>query len=261
MNFTVDGITDMDTGSNSTLHYEPNMDAVQELRVLTSNYQAEYGRNSGGTITVVTKNGTQEFHGTGNWSYRHENFNANSWADNHTIKNIGGINQATPTPLYRYDIETYSIGGPMYIPKLINKDKKHVFFFWSQEFTGQYVPGGTETNYVPTALERQGNFSQSFGNSNGNPVTIPILDPANNNQPFAGNIIPPNRINALGQNFLNFLPLPNYSPTIPNQLYVDNFFEQGSATHPRRNDVARIDANVTSKLSTPTPAGFTTTTT
>jgi len=249
MNFTVDGITDMDTGSNSTLHYEPNMDAVQELRVLTSNYQAEYGRNSGGTITVVTKNGTQQFHGSGNWSYRHEDFNANSWADNHTIKNIGGINQATPRPLYRYDIETYSIGGPMYIPKLVNKDKKRLFFFWSQEFTGQYVPGGTETNYVPTALERQGNFSQSFGNSNGNPVTIQILDPANNNQPFAGNIIPPNRINALGQNFLNFFPLPNYTPTIPNQLYVDNFFEQGSAQHPRRNDVARIDTYITSKIS------------
>jgi len=57
-NFTVDGITDMDTGSNGTLHYEPNIDAIQELKVLTSNYQAEFGRNSGGTITVVTKGGT-----------------------------------------------------------------------------------------------------------------------------------------------------------------------------------------------------------
>ena len=81
MNFTVDGVTDMDTGSNSTLHYEPNMDAIQELKVLSSSYQAEFGRNSGGTITVVTKNGTQEFHGTGQWSHRHEEFNANSWAE------------------------------------------------------------------------------------------------------------------------------------------------------------------------------------
>ena len=63
-NFTVDGITDMDTGSNGTLHYEPNLDSIQELKVLASNYQAEFGRNSGGTITVVTKNGTQQFHGS-----------------------------------------------------------------------------------------------------------------------------------------------------------------------------------------------------
>src|SRR6201999_458578 len=67
-NFTVDGITDMDTGSNTTLHYEPNIDAIQELKVLTSNYQAEFGCNSGGTITVVTKSGTQSFHGTASWN-------------------------------------------------------------------------------------------------------------------------------------------------------------------------------------------------
>src|SRR6185312_6416431 len=86
-NFTVDGITDLDTGSNGTVHYEPNLDAIQELKVLTSNYQAEFGRNSGGTITVVTKNGTQEFHGTAGWSHRHEQFNANSWVNTHTLKN------------------------------------------------------------------------------------------------------------------------------------------------------------------------------
>ena len=249
MNFTVDGVTDMDTGSNSTLHYEPNMDAIQELKVLTSNYQAEFGRNSGGTITVVTKNGTQEFHGTGNWSHRHEEFNANSWADNHTIKNIDGSNVATPRPDYRYNIETYSIGGPMYIPKVANKDKKRLFFFWSQEFTGQYVSGGSQTTYMPTALERNGDFSQTFGNSNGNPVASKVLDPFNNNVQFPNNMIPSSRIVPLGQNLLNFFPLPNYSPTISTQLYVDNFFEQGSATHPRRNDVARIDTYITSKIS------------
>ena len=180
MNFTVDGVTDMDTGSNSTLHYEPNMDAIQELKVLTSNYQAEFGRNSGGTITVVTKNGTQDFHGSGNWSHRHEEFNADSWGNNHTLKNINGLNVATPRPDYRFNIETYSIGGPMYIPKVANKDKKRLFFFWSQEYTGQFVPGSTQTTYMPTALERNGDFSQTFGNDGkGNPLATKILDPFN----------------------------------------------------------------------------------
>ncbi|HVY94713.1 MAG TPA: carboxypeptidase regulatory-like domain-containing protein, partial [Bryobacteraceae bacterium] len=140
-NFTVDGITDIDTGSNGTLHYEPNLDSIQELKVLTSNYQAEFGRNSGGTITVVTKSGTQEFHGTAAWNHRHEEFNADSWANNHTLKN----GAATPRVPYRYNVETYSIGGPAYIPKVANKEKKHLFFFWSQEYTGQYVAGATQT--------------------------------------------------------------------------------------------------------------------
>lgn len=248
-NFTVDGITDMDTGSNGSLHYEPNLDAVQELKVLASNYQAEFGRNSGGTITVVTKNGTQEFHGTASQNHRHEEFNANSWANDHTLKNINGLNVATPRIPYRYNVETYSIGGPAYIPKLLNKNKKHLFFFWSQEYTGQFVSGGSQTQFTPTLAERGGDFSADFGNSNGNPVALKLLDPANGNVQFPGNIMPASRINPIGQQLLNFFPLPNYNPTIANQLYVDNYFEQASAQHPRRNDVLRIDTYVTSKIS------------
>jgi hypothetical protein len=244
-NFTVDGITDMDTGSNGTLHYEPNLDSIQELKVLASNYQAEFGRNSGGTITVVTKNGTQEFHGTAQWNHRHEEFNADSWANNHTVKN----GAATPRVPYRYNVETYSIGGPAYIPKLANKSKKHLFFFVSQEYTGQFVSGGSQTQFMPTLAERNGDFSADFGNSNGNPVALKLLDPANNNQQFANNIMPPSRINPIGQQLLNFFPLPNFTPTIPSQLFVNNYFEQASATHPRRNDVVRIDTYVTSKIS------------
>jgi len=69
-NFTVDGVTDVDTGSNGNLHYEPNMDSIAEVRVLVSNYQAEYGRSAAGLISVITKGGTQQFRGTGWWSLR-----------------------------------------------------------------------------------------------------------------------------------------------------------------------------------------------
>ena len=141
LNFTVDGITDMDTGSNSTLHYEPNMDAIQELKVLTSNYQAEFGRNSGGTITVVTKSGTQHFHGTAAWNHRHEGFNANLWQNNRNGRNAQNVPVSQISP-YRFNVETYSIGGPVFIPKLFNREKKKLFFFWSQEYTGQFVTGG-----------------------------------------------------------------------------------------------------------------------
>jgi hypothetical protein len=241
LNFTVDGVTDMDTGSNTSVQFEPNLDAIQELKVLTSNYAAEFGRNSGGTITMVTKNGTQDFHGTAAWNHRHEEFNADTWVNNHTIKN----GAATPRVPYRYNIETYSFGGPVYIPKHWNTDKKRLFFFVSQEWVGQFVTGGQVNQYTPTALERTGDFSKSFNN---NGSLISVLDPNNNNQPFPGNIIPASRINPVGQAVLNFFPLPNFTPTLAAQLNVVNYFEQGSATHPRRNDVVRVDYNITSKL-------------
>ncbi len=242
LNFSVDGITDMDTGSNGSNHYEPNLDSIQELKVLTSNYQAEYGRNSGGAITVITKNGTQQFHGSGQWTHRHEEFNADSWVNNHTIKN----GEATPRLPYRYNVETYALGGPVFIPKHWNTDKKRLFFFVSQEYTGQFVSGGSQFKYTPTALERQGDFSKSFNN---NGSLIQVLDPANGNKPFPGNVIPASRINPVGQQLLNFFPLPNYTATLPAQLNIVNYFEQASATHPRRNDVVRFDTYITSKLS------------
>lgn len=243
LNFTVDGITDMDTGSNSTIHYEPNVDAIQEMKVLTSNYQAEFGRNSGGTITVVTKSGTQQFHGSMVWNHRNEGFNANLWQNNRNGLNALG-NPVSPISPYRFNVETYTIGGPVFIPKHFNREKKRLFVFWSQEYTGQFVSGGTQTKYTPTALERQGDFSQSFQN-NGSLITI--TDPTTG-APFPGNKIPASQITPLGQAMLNFFPLPNFVGT-GSQLNVVNYFEAASATHPRRNDVLRVDTYITSKAS------------
>ena len=241
-NFTVDGITDMDTGSNTTLHYEPNMDAIQELKVLTSNYQAEFGRNGGGTITVVTKNGTKDFHGTAAWNHRHEGFNANLWQNNRNGRNALNVPNSQISP-YRFNVETYSIGGPVFIPKVFNRQKNRLFFFWSQEYTGQFVTGGIQNKYTPTALERAGDFSQSRQN-NGSLITI--TDPSTG-APFPGNVIPTNRIDKTGQAMLNYFPLPNFTGT-GSQANIVNYFEAASAAHPRRNDVLRVDTYITSKL-------------
>ncbi len=242
-NFTVDGITDMDTGSNGTLHYEPNIDAIQELKVLTSNYQAEFGRNSGGTITVVTKSGSQQFHGTAAWNHRHEGFNANLWSNNRNGRNATtGAPNSQISP-YRFNVETYSIGGPVFIPKVFNRDRTKLFFFWSQEYTGQFVSGGTQNRYTPTALERAGDFSESRQN---NGALIVINDP-NTGVPFPGNKIPSNRFDTTGLAMLKFFPLPNFVGT-GTQANVVNYFEAASATHPRRNDVLRVDTYISSKL-------------
>jgi hypothetical protein len=240
-NFTVDGITDMDTGSNGTLHYEPNVDAIQELKVLATNYQAEFGRNAGGTITSVTKSGSRDFHGTAQWSHRHEEFNANAWLNDHTLTN----GEAALKPRYRYNVETYGIGGPVFIPKVWNTERKKLFFFWSQEYTGQLVSGGTEIKYTPTALERAGNFSQSFNN---NGSLIVITDPQSGS-PFAGNIIPATRADPteFGPATLNYFPLPNTVGT-GSEAHIENYFESASASHPRRNDVLRLDPYITQRI-------------
>ena len=236
-NFTVDGVSDMDTGSNYTIHYEPNMDAVQEVRVLTTNFEAEFGRNSGGIITVVTKNGTQEFHGTGWWTHRHEEFNANTF-----FNNVSGLAR---TP-YRINIAGYSLGGPVYIPKHFNTSKSKYFFFGSQEFTRQLLNFSTQYKTTPTALERAGDFSQSV---QGNGALIAITDPLTG-KPFPGNAIPASRFDPTGKAMLSYFPTANFAP-VPGSTYYnqDNFQAAGSGAHPRTNTVIRGDAVINSKLS------------
>lgn len=234
-NFTVDGVTALDTGSNNTVHYEPNMDSIAEVKVLTSNYQAEFGRAAGGLISVVTKGGTQEFHGSGWWTHRHEQFNANDFFRNRT---------GLAKPPYRYNIAGFSIGGPVYVPGKFNADKSKLFFFASQEYTRQKVDFGSQFRYMPTELERAGNFSRSF-DTNGK--LISITDPAAG-APFPGNVIPASRTSALGQSILKFFPLPNYVDPNPALVYTQNYRATASGAHPRRNDMIRIDVYPSSKL-------------
>ncbi len=231
-NISVDGITAMDTHSNGSLSFQPNMDAIAEVKILTSNYQAEYGRNSGGAITAVIKSGTSKFHGSAYDFYRHESLNANSFFNNRT---------GTQKLPYRYRISGYSLGGPVYIPRAFNTNKDKFFFFWSQEFTGVKTDYGAKFVNMPTALERSGDFSRSF-DVNGSRITI--KDPLTG-QPFPGNVVPKDQISPLGQAVLNFFPLPNYTDPDPRNLYRWNYRSVYSGDTPRRNDILKADANLT----------------
>ncbi len=227
----VDGMPSMDAGNNGVPN-EPNMDAIAEVKVLTSNHQAEYGRNGGGTITIITKSGSKDFHGSAYEHYRHESLNANTFFNNRS---------ATPKPAYRYRITGYSIGGPVIIPKAnFNRNKDKLFFFFSQELVGSRN-STTQFMNTPTELERNGDFSKSFDVSG---KLIPVKDPTTG-KAFPGNVIPKDRINALGQSMLNFLPLPNYTDPDPDNVYRRNFRTQDSGTWPRRQEVLRVDYNVT----------------
>ncbi len=248
-NFMVDGIMDLDTGSFQTTHYEPNMDSVAEIKVLTSNFQAEYGTLSGGSISVVTKSGGSQFHGTAFATKRHEMFNAMNFFDN---KN------GNQKPKYRYWMGGFTIGGPAYIPKVFNREKNKFFFFFSQEYTKQRSESGTNYYKVPTALERGGDFSQSF-DSSGNLIRVYDFTQAGRPQ-FPGNVIPSNLADPRGAAILNFFPLPNrcgapgagsdcWTESDPNQINRRNYRIPYAGTHPRRNDVIRADARPTNNLS------------
>jgi hypothetical protein len=157
-NMTIDGVANIDTGDNGGNMAQTNLDAIAEFKVLTSSYQAEYGRAVGAQVQVVTKSGSQSFSGSGYWYGRRSDWNSNSWTNKRS-----GIEK---TESSRNDAG-FTLGGPVYIPGKFNADKKKIFFFFSQEFQRRKDPVSETRVTVPTALERQGDFSQSV-DANGN---------------------------------------------------------------------------------------------
>ena len=235
-NVTFDGITMLDQGGSNAVYVAPNIDAIGEMRVLSGTYQAEYGRSAGGTINMITKQGTQTFHGTGAWNRRHEGMNANDFFSNR---------EGLQKPIYRYFIGAYSIGGPIYIPGKFNKDKRRLFFFWSQEYTRIAQPTQTARNSLPTVAERAGDFSNSL-NSVG--AMIRIIDPTTGAQ-FPGNKIPTSRIDPMGQAFLNVFQKPNgYVNPSTGQQYTANFIANVTPTYGKSDTIIRGDWNVTDHM-------------
>ena len=245
---TLNGVTDTDYGANGRMMATVSLDSVQEFKVLTSNYDAEYGKDSGAHISVVTKGGTQAFHGSGYWNYRDKGMNANTW-----INNRDGIAK----PLYHFNYLGYTVGGPVYIPGKFNIPKDKLFFFWSEEYQRQYTPRDQNGNSlfrttVPTALERTGDFSQSV-NSSGNPFNL-IRDPLSGQPCTSSNRrgcfqdggvlgkIPSSQLYAPGMALLNLFPLPNTSGASG-----FNFIYQPIGSLPRHEQVLRIDYNLSDK--------------
>ena len=155
--FEIDGGDVLNAGLNgnkSTLIVYPSLDALSEVRVLTSNYGAMYGRTASGTVLAETKSGTNQFHGVAYEFLRNELFNARNYFD-----------APGRTPLYRRNDFGATLGGPLYIPGIYNEKKDKTYFFFSEEFHLERTPialGGDKTAYnqaVPSQAERMGNFS------------------------------------------------------------------------------------------------------
>ena len=214
-NFMMDGVSTMEPGSNR-LMVAVNVESIAEVKVLTSSYQAEYGRSSGLQVTAVTKSGSNRFSGSLYDVERNSDWYANSQT------NI--LNGDPKTTLKQRDWG-YSIGGPVGKPGGNNK----LFFFYAQEFQPRTTGNDVVRFRVPTALERQGDFSQTIDN-NGNPFPY-IKDPLLSGTCSAtsqaacfadGGVlgrIPANRLYQTGQNILNLYPLPNIANVPAGQNY------------------------------------------
>jgi hypothetical protein len=185
--FSVDGAENMDNGGNTNAAINPNADAIAEIKIQTSAYSAEFGGRSGALVNVITKSGTQQFHGSLFEFVRNDRFDSRTFF------------AAKVDPL-RFNDLGYTIGGPVFIPKRWNTEKSKLFFFLSQEWKYSHV-GATRVNVVPTAAERSGNFS-------GSTLAAPI-DPLNG-QPFPDRTVPGNRWSNNGPRMLQPIPLPNF---------------------------------------------------
>ncbi|HEY1656721.1 MAG TPA: carboxypeptidase regulatory-like domain-containing protein [Candidatus Sulfotelmatobacter sp.] len=210
-----DGVDDGELTSGA-LGVVPSIDALQEFNVLTSNYSIEYGTRAGPTVLLNSKSGTNQFHGTLFDFLRNTALNASSY--------FSPIN-----PEYIRNQFGGSIGGP------IIKDK--TFFFLDYEGT-RSIQGLPALTQVPTQLEREGNFTESFPGAPEAPIYDPnttTVDPVTGQMSrtqFPGNIIPQNRINSIAQKILSYLPLPNETGVlsadyvdVPKEKYTDNKFD------------------------------------
>jgi hypothetical protein len=237
-NITIDGVANIDTGDNGGNMATTNIDAVAEFKVLTNAYQAEYGRAVGGQLQVVTKSGTQAFHGSGYWYGRRSDWDANTYLNKRETPEV-------PKSKTARNDSGYTFGGPVWFPGF-NEDKKKLFFFWSQEFQRRSNPANVHQTRVPTALERRGDFSQSV-DSSGNPFPY-IRDYASGLPCSAtdtrgcfqdGGVlgrIPANRLYAPGLSTLSIFPQANAS--LGSGL---NFTSQDPDSPKRREELLRMD--------------------
>lgn len=162
---------------NTGLNY-PNPDAIAEFRFITNNYSAEFGKNPGGVMNVITKSGTNEFHGTAFAFNRNSAFAARSFF----LPTVAPLNQ---------NQFGFSGGGPVV--------KNKIFFFGTAQWTKVRQGRATTSARPPTALERAGDYSQ-----NPRALTDPLA-----RAPFPGNIVPQNRLDPVASKAIALLPLPN----------------------------------------------------
>lgn len=217
-NFQLDGVANVSLGGN-TVQARPNVDAVQEFKIQTSNFSAEFGRNSGSVVQVVTKSGTNTLRGSG-WEF-HRN-------DKFQSRNFFATSDPPPLEQNQYGM---TLGGPITVPGYSGRNRS--FFFGS--FEGfRLTRGLTRQTVVATAAERNGDFSF---------LSRSIRDPLTG-QPFPNNQIPAARISPAARRLLELMPLPNIPGAAPRQ---NNFVSSPTQDTQFDQYMARVDHKLSDK--------------
>jgi outer membrane receptor protein involved in Fe transport len=214
----------------------PPPDSVQEFRVEVNSFSAEFGRTGGGVVNMVTKAGTNKFHGTAYYYHQNDWMNANSFGNNR----FGVVK-----PVLRRHQYGFSLGGPVWIPKLYKGTNK-TFFFTAFEGRREKDPVRSITS-VPTALEREGDFSETRFLSAAGPTLIQVFDPATSRvaggvrtrDAFPGNLVPPSRFNPIAVRLMREYPDPNRPPSTVTGR--QNFTFRGARTYSRDITTSRVD--------------------
>jgi hypothetical protein len=226
------------TTGNNRVAYNPPVDAVAEVKVESFQADAAYGHTGGGTVNVVMRGGTNEFHGS-----LYEFNQTSALFATPFFTNRAGLEK----PVTRYNQYGGSIGGPVVIPRLFNGRNKLFFFFVYEGIRDSIADPLIST--VPTAAQRGGDFSQLLALG----PNYQIYDPATGvreggrvrRQPFPGNIIPPNRISPVARNYLAFFPDPNLAGRPDGG---DNYLSNNNGEVNRFSSyLGRLDLNLSAK--------------
>lgn len=200
--FLVDGIPNTVAQGNGMIVFVPSLDSIDEVKVHTTMFDAAYGHSNGGAVNITTRGGTNQLHGALYDFKRWRALNANSWSNN---RNRVG------KPPVSYNQWGYSVGGPVYIPRLYD-GRNRTFFTTSLERDDDKRDLGLQGR-VPTQLERQGDFSQTRNRTGGilsiyDPATTTVSGSTVTRQVFPGALIPAARLSPIGAAVLAAYPLP-----------------------------------------------------
>jgi len=233
---TVDGLNGNELSGTNRMNSSINLDAIAEVKVLLNTYKAEFGHSGGANIQVVSKSGSADYRGSAYYYGRRDAWNAMPWEN---------ARAGLAKPKYHIDTPGFNLGGPVKIPGLYDQgaDKK-LFFFYSFEGPQVQRPGQLRLYRMPTALERTGDFSQTF-DANGRLIFIkdPLSTAACSATTggagcFPGNVIASNRLDPNALVLVDMLPLPNALGVSPNY----NFTRQETSDNPRFNNLLRFDS-------------------
>ena len=233
--FLLDGAWD-GAGDWDGVIYVPSVDELQEFRIQTNTFSPQYGLSMGNDVNAVTKSGTRSFHGVAFEFLRSNNLDANNY-----FNNLNGLAR----PQFKRNQFGVAAGGPVYIPHFY-KQRDKTFIFGTYEGLRQQTPTTLVTT-VPTPLQRQGDFSQTFNQDGSlaaiyNPFTTQLINGPYVRAAFPGNVIPTSMLNPVSLKLLNYYPSANR----PGDVLTGANNYVGTAGLPTNSDqyTIKVDENI-----------------